>query len=99
LPPATEISWRSRIVTVVSHLLCGFGLLPVLVFVSGEALVGPYQGTAGLASFLGSIYGGLAEFQPGAWILVTTPSIIVGLWYVTMKLQRLWLNMDSADTS
>ncbi len=98
MPPTTEISLRSRVVTVVSHLLCGFGLMPVLVFVVGEAVVGPYQGTAGLASFMGSIYGELAKFQLGAWLLVTTPSIIVAVWYGTLKLQRHLLNADSVET-
>lgn len=85
--------------TVVSHLLCGFGLLPVLVFTAGEAVVGPYQGTAGLASFMGSIYGGLARFELGAWLLVATPSIIVGIWNGTLKLQRILLSTDSASAS
>ena len=98
MPPTNEISLRSRVVTVVSHLLCGFGLLPVLVFVVGEAVVGPYQGTAGLASFMGSIYGGLAKFQLGAWLLVATPSIIVGVWHGTLKLQRHLLDTGSAET-
>jgi hypothetical protein len=72
--------------------------MPVLVFVVGEAVVGPYQGTAGLASFMGSIYGELAKFQLGAWLLVTTPSIIVAVWYGTLKLQRHLLNADSVET-
>ncbi len=91
----TDVSLRSRVVAVVSHLLCGLGLFPVLVFTVGEAVVGPYQGTAGLASFLGSIYGDLAGFQFGAWLLVSTPSLIVGIWYGVLKLQRLLLNADS----
>lgn len=88
---AAEKSVRSRIATVASHLLCGLGLLPVLVYVFGEAVVGPYEGTRGLASFLGSIYGDLLRFEPGAWILVTTPSLIVGIWHGAIRLQRLLL--------
>jgi hypothetical protein len=87
------------VVTVLSHLLCGFGLLPVLVFAVGEAVVGPYEGTAGLASFMGSVYGDLAKFELGAWLLVATPSLIVGIWYGTLKLQRYLLNVDSASPS
>jgi hypothetical protein len=90
---------RSRVVTVVSHLLCGFGLLPVLVFTVGEAVVGPYQGTSGLASFMSSLYVGLANFEFGAWLLVTTPSIIVGVWQGTLKLQRHLLSTESAESS
>lgn len=100
LRPATDSSSvRSRAVTVVSHLLCGFGLLPVLVFVVGEALVGPYQGPVGLASFMGALYADLGNFQLGAWLLVATPSIIVGVWHGTLKLQRHLLDTDSAGTS
>lgn len=94
---SAENSLRKRIVTVVSHLLCGLGLLPVLVYVVGEAVVGPYQGTAGLGSFLGSIYGDLLKFKPGAWILVTTPSLIVGIWYGSIQLQRRLLRDVSGE--
>lgn len=90
----SENSLRSRIVAVAAHLLCGLGLLPVLVYVVGEAVVGPYEGTAGLASFLGSIYGGLANFDLGAWILVATPSLIAATWYAGMRLQRHLLSGD-----
>lgn len=93
----TEKSLRSRVVTVISHLLCGLGLLPVLVYVVGEAVVGPYQGRAGLASFLGSIYADLVRFELGAWILVTTPSLIVATWYGAMTLRRRWLDDDAAE--
>jgi len=86
-------------VTVLSHLLCGFGLLPVLVFTVGEAVVGPYQGTAGLAGFMGSIYSDLAKFQLGAWLLVATPSMIVGAWYGSLKLQRYLLKAEPANAS
>jgi len=89
---------RARIVAVTSHLLCGFGLLPVLVFVVGEAVVGPYAGTSGLASFLGTIYGDLLTFEPGAWILVATPSLIVGAWYGAMSLQRFLLKDDRGSS-
>jgi hypothetical protein len=98
LTPSAENSLRKRIVTVVSHLLCGLGLLPVLVYVVGEAVVGPYEGIAGLASFLGSIYGDLLRFKPGAWILVTTPSLIVGVWYGSTELQRHLLRGASDET-
>ena len=87
---------RSRVVTVISHLLCGFGLLPVLVYVVGEAVVGPYEGMTGLGSFLGSIYVDLLAFEPGAWILVTTPSLVVGIWTGSLRLQRYLLD-ESRD--
>lgn len=94
-----ENSLRSRIVAVVSHLLCGLALLPVLVYAVGQAVVGPYQGTSGLASFLGSIYRDLASFELGAWIFVAAPSMIVGVWYGALKVQRHLLHNESTDSS
>lgn len=51
----------------------GFGLfvLPFLIYATGAASLGPYEG--GVGSFLKTLYGDFVRFAPGAWLLLLGP--------------------------
>lgn len=67
----------------------GFGLLvlPSLVFMVGQVLLGEYRPGAGVGEFYADLYGHLAQGSPGAWLLVLGP------WLVIQLLRLLWLPM------
>lgn len=65
----------------------GFGLfvLPALVFLVGQQLLGPYRPDAGMSTFYGDLYGHLAAGSPWPWLLVMGP------WLTIQLLRLLWL--------
>ncbi|NGX15402.1 hypothetical protein [Wenzhouxiangella sp. XN24] len=65
----------------------GFGLfvLPALVFLVGQQLLGPYRPDGGMGTFYGDLYGHLASGSPWPWLLVTGP------WLTIQLLRLLWL--------
>ena len=81
-------SWRLRRTAIIAALmlLTGFLILPIAVYVFGQQVVGPYEGDGGLGTFLWSIYSGLANGAFAAWILVLSPALVVGTWYVVVKI-------------
>lgn len=51
----------------------GFGLfvLPFLIYATGAASLGPYEG--GVGSFLKTLYGDFVRLAPAAWLLLLGP--------------------------
>jgi hypothetical protein len=56
-------------------VLAGVGLLPALIFLSGIALLGRYEG-ASLARTYSSIFAGLGQGSPAAWGVVLGPYVL-----------------------
>ncbi|MCC7258228.1 MAG: hypothetical protein IT486_07630 [Gammaproteobacteria bacterium] len=71
---------KSRWLLAGTAAIGGMLVLPVLGYVAGGRLVGPYAGPRGLASYLGSIYGDALAGHPLALMLVLAPGAIVGVW-------------------
>jgi hypothetical protein len=65
----------------------GFGLLvlPALVYLVGQVLLGEYRPGAGMGAFYADFYGHLAGASPWAWLLVFGPYLAIQL------LRLLWL--------
>jgi hypothetical protein len=64
----------------LASLPIGWLLLPVLAYITGQRIVGPYEGTRGLLSFLSSIYGAAIEGDALALILVLAPTLLLAIW-------------------
>jgi hypothetical protein len=60
-------------------------VLPVLVFYTGTATLGPYA-RGGLGAFLADYVGDLARFRLGAWVLLLGPVALVAAWRVLVAL-------------
>jgi hypothetical protein len=60
-------------------------VLPVLVFYTGTATLGPYA-RGGLGAFLADYAGDLARLRPGAWVLLLGPVALVVAWRVLVAL-------------
>ena len=69
-------------------ILSGFLILPLLAFTVGQAVVGPYEGSAGLPGYLGSIFTDIWRGKPGAVTLVFAPTVIVAIWYAANHVTR-----------
>jgi hypothetical protein len=65
----------------------GFGLLvlPALVYLVGQRLLGEYRPEASMATFYADLYGHLAGLSVWAWLLVLGP------WLAVSFLRLLWL--------
>jgi len=60
-------------------------VLPVLVFYTGTATLGPYA-RGGLGAFLVDYVADLARLRPGAWVLLLGPVALVVAWRVLVAL-------------
>jgi hypothetical protein len=60
-------------------------VLPVLVFYTGTATLGPYAG-GGLGAFLADYVADLARLRLGAWVLLLGPVALVAAWRVLVAL-------------
>jgi hypothetical protein len=71
---------RRRVLLVLSLLAAGLVLLPLSVYVFGQQVVGPYEGSGGIIGFTGSIYAGLLRGEASAWLLVASPALLATCW-------------------
>jgi hypothetical protein len=60
--------------------LSGCLVIPVLAYMAGGRLVGPYAGARGLATYINAIYSDALSGSPLAVLLVTGPVLIVLIW-------------------
>lgn len=79
------MSLRGHVTWVVTIAVVAAVTLPVLVFYTGQATLGPYAG-GGLGDFLGDYLADLARLRPGAWTLLLGPVAMVTAWRVIVAL-------------
>jgi len=87
MPTTSSESSLTRMRTL-SLLLLSCLLLPVLAYISGRAVVGPYEGSSGLLGYLGSIFGDAARGSWLAWVLLLAPVATVALWTLIGRFSR-----------
>ena len=75
----------------------GLVFLPVGVYTFGQFVVGPYEGTSGLAGFLSSIYTDLLRGKLAAWTLALSPAAVIAIWYIVLWLRRTHLAQETVD--
>lgn len=69
-------------------ILCATVFIPVLGYVVGSAVVGPYEGDGGLPGYLGTIYVSALRGERAALTLLFAPGLIVIVWLVGLWLFR-----------
>jgi len=60
-------------------------IVPLLVYVCGNWLVGEYEGSFGLIGFFFSIYRDAIQAKPAAWILLLAPLLTLTIWRVALR--------------
>jgi hypothetical protein len=78
-----------------AFVLAGFGgfgllILPALVYLVGQQLLGDYRPGATVGTFYADLYSQLGAFSPWAWALVLGP------WLAIQLLRLLWLPLRRA---
>ena len=73
---------------LAGSLALGWLVLPVLAYIIGRQIIGPYEGSRGLASYVGSIFSAVAEGQALAIALVFAPALLLGIWALQGYLRR-----------
>jgi hypothetical protein len=58
-------------------------LLPVVVYYTGTATLGPYS-RGGLMQFLGQFWADVLRLRPHAWLLLLGPVVLVTAWRVVV---------------
>ena len=63
---------------------CGFLLLPPAIYFVGKQVVGEY-GDGGFLALADQIWGDFLTLDPGAWVLVLSPYLVVQLLRVVRR--------------
>jgi hypothetical protein len=82
---------------LAASLAFGWLMLPVLAYVLGRQVIGPYEGSRGLASYVGSIYSAVGQGQPLAIAMVFAPALLLGIWALQAYLRRTTAGTDGAE--
>lgn len=90
----TEMNIRRT--TWVLYALVSVLAVPVLVFIGGRLLAGPYEGKFGLLGLMGNIYKDALTGHPGAWFVLLAPLLLIAIWWGSFALCR---NLENLLTS
>jgi hypothetical protein len=67
--------WAQEVVLAALALAVGFGLMPILIFYTGSAILGRYEG-ASVTLVFDSLYQGLFEGSVASWGVVLGPYVL-----------------------
>ena len=62
--------------------------VPILIYLAGQVLAGPYDGSLGLLGLVGHLYGDVLLGRPAAWFLLASPNLLALVWYAVAWLRR-----------
>jgi hypothetical protein len=63
-------------------------LVPVLIYLAGGLLVGPYEGESGVLGLTMSIYGDALTGKLSTWFLLISPMLLVLIWLACAGMRR-----------
>lgn len=75
------MSLKRHVAWVAAAAVFAALVLPVLVFYTGTATLGPYA-RGGLGEFLGDYVADLARLRSGAWVLLLGPVALAAAWRI-----------------
>jgi len=73
------LNWKHEALAALALVGFGLGVLPGLVYLVGQEILGDYEGADGLATLYGAIVSALLRGQLFAWILVLSPYLVIVL--------------------
>jgi hypothetical protein len=77
--------WVVELLAAGASLAVGVALMPILIFYIGVATLGRYEG-ASLGALFGSVFNGLKEPSPAAWLVILGPYAL----YLLFRALRAW---------
>jgi hypothetical protein len=89
---------RRYLITGTLLLLAGIYLLPLAIYMVGQLLAGPYEGS-GVVGYIGSIYRAALDGKLAAWSLILSPALIVIVWSGVFRLRRMNRHLVSEKNS
>ncbi len=78
------VTMLPRIPTWVQLIVLSTIIIPVLAYLVGSWLVGPYEGNFGMLGFFVSIYADAMQAKPAPWILLLAAPAIVVVWHIAL---------------
>ena len=82
------LNWKREALAALALVGFGLGVLPGLVYLVGQEILGDYEGTDGLATLYGAIVSSLLRGQLFAWILVLSPYVVILLFRLLVAVRR-----------
>jgi hypothetical protein len=70
---------KTESLTALILILLGFVILPVMVYLVGQFIIGDYEGDGGILGLFVAIYRSLGRGELATWILVLSPYLVVQL--------------------
>ncbi len=92
-------NWRRELIIAVLSFSFGFFVLPILIYVVGEAAVGDYAPDAGLLDLAEHIWSDFFALKPAAWLLVLSPYGVLLLGRLVGPLRRLFADVKPITNS
>ena len=80
--------WKRNLIRIVALLVIGAVIVPIVAYLVGGTIVGPYEGNGGLTDYLGTIYLSAGRGERAALTLILTPLLIVAIWLTALWLFR-----------
>lgn len=80
----------------IRALLAGVLLMPVLVYLTGVEMLGPYSGGS-LWRFIGAFFRDLARFEWQTWMLAVAPVMLLAMIWLVRELFRRWGRMAPSE--
>ncbi len=82
------VPWKQSLMNVLALLVTGAVFIPIVAYLIGGYIVGPYEGENGLAGYLEVIYLSAGHGERAALTLILTPLLIVIAWLIGLRLFR-----------
>jgi hypothetical protein len=73
---------------LIASLFLGLVAIPIAVYLAGQHYIAPYEGSRGLASFFGVIYGDAFQGKTLAVLLLLAPALIVVTWMLHLRIWK-----------
>jgi hypothetical protein len=76
-----RMNWARHVAWIVAAVLFAALALPVLVYYTGTATLGPYA-NGELSQFLGHFWSDVLQLRVNAWILLLGPVLLITVWRI-----------------
>ena len=80
--------WKKTLIRIGALLVVGAVIVPIMAYLVGGTIVGPYEGNSGLAGYLGTIYLSTWHGERAALTLILSPLLIIAIWLTALWLFR-----------
>jgi hypothetical protein len=84
--PTRRRTGKRELLYAAGGFITGFIVLPLLIFIVGSILLGPYAGGKSLGDFYIEFYGNLFHGAPRTWIIALSPYLAI--WAVRLSFRR-----------